>query len=58
MPETVIYMGSYAFGYTTKLSTMTFAGTKAQWEAMEKNAYWNALSALTSISCSDGTVYL
>jgi hypothetical protein len=41
LPKSVTYLGESAFMYCTKLTKISFAGTEAQWNAMEKSARWD-----------------
>ena len=41
LPKSVAYLGESAFMYCTKLAKISFAGTEAQWNAMEKAARWD-----------------
>jgi len=56
IPESVTKIGSYAFKGCTSLKEIHYAGTKAQWKAVEKGRGWKNGSAITSIICSDGKV--
>ena len=38
------------------IKTVRYEGTVAQWNAMEKNENWFAVTDLTEVICSDGTV--
>lgn len=39
-----------------KLTTITFLGTMAEWEAEDKGKYWNEGSSISYIQCTDGTL--
>lgn len=66
--ETVIYIpkihnekpvtsiGDYAFCGCTKLSSITFVGTKAQWQNIDKDSGWNNSTGDYTIICTDGTI--
>jgi hypothetical protein len=41
LPKNVSYIGDSAFMYCAKLAKINFAGTEAQWNAMEKAARWD-----------------
>ncbi len=56
IPESVTKIGSDAFMGCTSLKEIHYAGTKAQWKAVEKGRGWKRDSAITSIICSDGKV--
>ncbi len=41
LPKSVSYIGESAFMYCAKLTKINFAGTEAQWNAMEKAPRWD-----------------
>jgi hypothetical protein len=41
---------------SVKLEKIHYAGTVEQWNALEKNTNWFALTEITEVICSDGTV--
>ena len=41
MPSSVRYIGASAFNYCVKLSAFNYKGTAAEWDAIEKEEYWN-----------------
>ena len=41
LPKSTAYIGDSAFMYCTKLSKISFAGTEAEWNAMEKSPRWD-----------------
>ena len=41
---------------SVKLEKIHYAGTVEQWNAVEKNTNWFALTEITEVICSDGTV--
>lgn len=41
LPKSTAYIGDSAFMYCTKLSKISFAGTEAEWNAMEKATRWD-----------------
>lgn len=46
----------YAFGNCTGLTSVTFEGTVAGWNAINKSSSWNYNCPFTEVVCSDGTV--
>ena len=58
IPRTVTKIGEKAFEGCSGLKHITFKGTMAQWNAIEKGGDWNKGVTLTEIICSDGTVAL
>ena len=57
IPSSLQKIGEYAFNMCTKLATIEFKGTKAQWNAIEKGVCWNRLtSSDLVVSCSDGVL--
>ena len=49
-------IGYYAFYNCDSLTSVTFEGTMAEWEAVVKVAGWNDYSSFTEVKCSDGVV--
>ena len=49
-------IADYAFHYCTSLTSITFKGTKAQWNAISKSDYWNAYTGSYTIHCTDGDI--
>ena len=58
LPATVTKINSSAFIYTTSLTAIDFAGTKAQWNSINIASNWKNMSSLTTIHCSDGDITL
>ncbi|MCR5723777.1 MAG: leucine-rich repeat protein [Treponema sp.] len=58
IPSSVTQIGSNAFQYSSQLATITFTGTKAQWNAITKGSNWKYSLAATKVTCSDGEVNL
>jgi hypothetical protein len=57
IPASVTSIGGYAFYDCTGLTTITFKGTVAQWNAITfGGADWNYNVPATTVQCSDGTV--
>ena len=57
IPSGIQYLESSLFVGCSKLTKLTFTGTRAQWNAIEKDNYWNdGWSGI--IQCSDGQVAL
>jgi len=64
LPSTLQSIGSFLITSCSKLTTLNFNGTQAQWEAIDKtdatwhhrNSTWNDGGNVTSVICSDGTV--
>ena len=52
----VTSIGDAAFRGCTGLTSITFKGTKAQWNAIVKNAYWNDNTGSYTIHCTDGDI--
>ena len=47
-----------SFQNCRNLKNIQFAGTTAEWDAINKNAYWNIDIPAAEVICSDGTVSL
>ena len=57
IPQSVTKIGWSAFGWGDALSSVGFAGTKAEWNAVEKERYWlSEYSAIECVQCADGVV--
>lgn len=56
IPASVTILGDYAFYYCRNLSSITYEGTKAQWNALSKGMGWNTEVKATEVVCSDGSV--
>lgn len=57
-PKTLKCIGLKAFLYCTKLTTITYDGTMAQWGEIVLDGNWNLGVPATEVICSDGTVSL
>ncbi len=55
--NTLEYLGT-SFNGCRLLTTIIFKGTKEEWNAVNKVALWNQNTALTTVICADGTIYL
>ena len=51
------FIGSNVFN-NNPLTELTFLGTTAEWEGLDKEDDWNAGSSLTKVVCSDGEIAL
>ena len=58
IPDSVTSIGYDAFYYCKSLTSITFNGTKAQWNAIPKGAEWNNGTPATVVHCTDGDVTL
>ena len=56
IPNSVTSIGDEAFEYCTKLTSITFEGTKAQWQAISKGSSWNSSTGKYTIYCTDGNI--
>ena len=56
IPDSVTSIGMDAFRGCGSLTSVTFEGTIAEWNAIEKDSYWNNNCPFTEVVCSDGTV--
>ena len=56
VPDSVKYIGNMVFGRCTKLPCINYVGTKAEWNAIEKDSYWyDGWSGF--IECTNGTEF-
>lgn len=58
LPDGLKLIESGALAGCTRLETIRFAGTMAQWEAIEKGEGWNEGIPATVVHCTDGDVPL
>ncbi len=58
IPTTVSSIGTEAFTGCSSLTTITYQGTKEQWNAIDKDSSWRNGSAITTVRCSDGGISL
>ncbi len=57
IPNSVTSIGRGAFAYCSSLTSITFNGTKAKWNAINKENNWDSGVSLTcKINCTDGTL--
>ena len=54
IPNSVKHIGMYAFVYIDSLKLIVFNGTKEEWEAVEKNEYWDQSSENYYLVCANG----
>lgn len=56
LPSSLKQIDHSAFLNCSSLKSITFLGTKAQWEAVALGKNWSAGTAISQIFCSDGVV--
>ncbi|MGN1104653.1 MAG: leucine-rich repeat domain-containing protein [Candidatus Coproplasma sp.] len=56
MGKGVTDIGDFAFEACESLTGISYNGTKAQWNAINKGSYWNVNTNDFTISCTDGTL--
>ena len=56
IPDSVTSIGSYAFYKCSSLMSINFNGTRARWNSISKDMYWNWNTANYVIYCTDGTI--
>ena len=54
IPSSVTKIGRYAFFHCDSLESVTFQGTKAQWEAIEKEHHYDSGIGTFAVKCTDG----
>ena len=57
LPTSVTYLGNYLTANGTALSTITYLGTKSEWNNISKSGSWRSYTNITSVVCTDGTIY-
>ena len=58
IPFSIVRIGETAFWGCTSIKSIEYAGTKAQWMAIEKAFQWNHNVRAKFVRCTDGEVYL
>lgn len=58
LPATLTEISYNAFQACTKLETINFEGTTAQWAAVTRKSNWHQNVPATTVTCSDGVVHL
>lgn len=58
LPETITEVSSCLFENCHKLTTINFAGTRAQWNAISKSRTWRVHSSIVEIKCKDGVIQM
>ena len=58
IPDSVTYIGDIAFYACRSLTSITFKGAKAQWNAITFGDSWNYAVPATVVHCSDGDITL
>ena len=58
LPKDLTFIGKSAFSGCYSLQRICFAGTKEQWESIEKEDTWTRKIAADSVECVDGIVFL
>ena len=56
IPNSVKSIGDHAFYNCSKLKSIIFEGTKAQWNAIEKGEDWDANTGNYTVHCTDGDI--
>ena len=56
IPDSVTSIGEFAFYDCSGLTTINFQGTKAQWQAIDKEDFWDFYSGQYTVHCTDGTI--
>ena len=52
----IVDISDCAFASCDSLTSVTFEGTMAEWDAVDKDSYWNDYSSLGAVVCSEGAV--
>ena len=58
LPSTMEQFDGYLFTSCTSFESIEYNGTKSQWEAIEKDDYWNYLAKEIKVNCKDGTIII
>jgi hypothetical protein len=52
----VTSIGDYAFDRCSRLTSITFEGTKAEWNSIRKSSDWKTYTPTITVHCTDGAV--
>ncbi len=58
LPKNTTYLGGHLFEDTPKLSTITYNGTVAEFNAIEKALYWEEDGSFTNVHCIDDDIII
>ena len=58
IPDSVTYIGTQVFSSCVDLTELTYQGTIAQWQSIQKHLEWDRFSAISIIHCTDGVIIL
>ncbi|MCI2069036.1 MAG: leucine-rich repeat domain-containing protein [Bacilli bacterium] len=58
LPKSLVSLGDSCFDSTSRLTTINYEGTKDDWAKVTLGTNWHLESAVTEITCTDGTVTL
>lgn len=56
IPNSITYIDFYSFGNCSNLTNIQFNGTKAQWQAIAKNSFWDINTGSYTVHCTDGDI--
>ena len=56
IPKSVTFIGVQTFAYCFNLTSITFEGTCAEWQAIEKGQLWDQAIPSYVVHCSDGDI--
>ncbi len=56
IPNSVTSIGNYAFYSCDNLNTITYNGTKSEWNSISKGSVWAYMVKATYVTCTDGNV--
>lgn len=56
IPESVTIIDNFAFELCVGLKDIYYKGTKEQWNAIIKNAYWDDKTGKYTVHCADGDI--
>lgn len=58
LPKTLTKIDTAAFASCSRLTSLTYEGTKADWAKVSLGTNWRNSAAFTTVTCSDGSVTL
>lgn len=56
LPASITSIGAEALEYCSALTSIAYAGSKAQWQTLEKGEDWNFGTPTITVTCNDGEI--
>ena len=56
LPASITSIGDGALEHCSALTNIAYAGSKAQWQTLEKGEDWNFGTPTITVTCNDGEI--